>query len=627
MRNGLKWLANRFDFAVAGKWLFLGVLIGVACGVASIFLQFAIQIIRELCLTALIGLDLGGPAGEPSEFDIEPGAFIPYLVVLVPAIGALISGALVFWLAPEAEGHGTDSAIDAYHRKLGRIRARVPLVKMVASAITIGTGGSGGREGPIAQIGAGFGSFLATRLRLSSRSRRMMLAAGIGGGVGAIFRAPLAGAIFAAEVLYSSSEVEAEVILPAMVSSIVGYAVYASRFGWGHMFSLPFEHGFTNPLELGPYLVLALVVALAALLFIVTFEGARSLSARMRVPRAFRAMLGGAVTGLIGLVLITVFRQTRDVGDVLSGGYGIIQHVIDTDGEGIPVLLLLAVGLGKIVTTSASIGSGGSGGVFGPSMVIGAALGAAVGKIFHGLMPEIVLHPTTFAIVGMAGFFTAAANTPISTVIMVSELTGDYGLLVPSMWVCTFAFLICRDWTIYGSQLSSRASALPQLGATTPQIFSNVRVGDVFRRKRRFVRIKPEMSIHEVMQAAEETRQRVFPITLENGVLVGAFRIEQLVHAIEQGDIATTKAADLLEEVTFFVVETDSLDKAQRMLRNNNLEELLVVESDAEKRVSGILTMADVLLAYQRIMGETTLERRSSEAPSRTASEAPSAKG
>jgi len=529
----------------------------------------------------------------------------------------LISGVIVFLFAPEAEGHGTDSAIEAYHRKLGRIRTRVPLVKMIASAITIGTGGSGGREGPIAQIGAGFGSFLATRLRLSSRNRRIMLAAGIGGGVGAIFRAPLAGAIFAAEVLYSSSEVDAEVLLPAMVSSIVGYGVYASRFGWDHMFSVPSTHGFTNPLELGPYLVLALVVALAALLYIGTFEGARSMFARLPIPPAFRVMLGGVITGFVGLALILSFGQTRDVGDVLSGGYGIIQHVIDTDGRGMSIVLLLAVAVGKIVTTSASIGSGGSGGVFGPSMVIGATLGAAVGKIFHGFMPDIVQHPMTFAVVGMAGFFAAAANTPISTMIMVSELTGDYGLLVPSMWVCAIAFLISRDWTIYGSQLSSRALALPRLGATTPQIFSNVRVGDVFRRRRRYVRIPPDASLHEVMQAAETTRQRVFPICNEEGVLIGAFRIEQLIHEIEHGDLETTKAIDLLDEVTFYVEESESLDKAQRMLRNNNLEELLVVETEGYRRISGILTMADVLLAYQRIMGEATLERRTSELPAR----------
>jgi len=608
MKKRLLWFASRFDFTVAGKWLGLGVLVGIVSGLGAIALHFGLQGIRELVLNGLVGLDIGYPGGEPPEFGVRMGAFAPYLVVVVPALGGLLSGLLVYWLAPEAEGHGTDTAIDAYHRKLGRIRGRVPLVKLVASAITIGTGGSGGREGPIALIGAGFGSFLATRLGLSSRDRRLLLAAGIGGGIGAIFRAPLAGAIFASEALYSSSEFEPEVLLPAMVASIVGYAVYASRFGWGHMFAGAGMYGFSNPLELGPYLVLALVVALGALLYIKLFYGARDLFGRLPLPKALRPMLGGAITGAIALALITAFGRMRDIGCVLSSGYGVIQDVISTDGAGVPILMLLAVALGKIATTSSSIGSGGSGGVFGPSMVIGASLGAAVGNTFHALIPGVVQHPATFAVVGMAGFFAAAAKTPISTVIMVSELTGDYELLVPSMWVCAFAFLVSRDWTIYRSQIPSRALALPQLGATAPDMLHHLRVGDVYRRKRRFVQVRPDMLLYEVMEAAQATRQRVFPVATKEGYLLGAFRIDQLINTCQDGKSDTSTADELIEKRTFFVRETDTLDRAQRMLRNNNLDEVLVVVDGADRRVVGILTLADILLAYQRVIAGLPLK-------------------
>jgi len=437
----------------------------------------------------------------------------------------------------------------------------------------------------------------------------MLLAAGIGGGIGAIFRAPLAGAIFAAEVLYSSAEVEPDVLLPAMVSSIVAYAVYAGHFGWGHMFSGAGTHGFSNPLELGPYLVLALVVAFGALVYIKAFYTTRTMFASLPLPAPLRPMLGGAVTGAVGLGLILAFGQTQDIGCVLSSGYGVIQHVIYADGAGIPILMLLAVALGKIVTTSASIGSGGSGGVFGPSMVIGATLGAAVGNAFHGIMPGVVQHPMSFAVVGMAGFFAAAAKTPISTVIMVSELTGDYELLVPSMWVCAFAFLVSRDWTIYRSQLRSRALALPQLGATAPDIVSHLRVGDVYRRKRRYVQVRPDMMLTEVMNAAETTRQRVFPVATPDGRLLGAFHIDQLINAVQEGMADTSTADELIEKRPFFVRETDTLDRAQRMLRNNHLDEVLVVVDGADQRVAGILTLADILLAYQRVMaGLPTVE-------------------
>jgi CIC family chloride channel protein len=205
----------------------------------------------------------------------------------------------------------------------------------------------------------------------------------------------------------------------------------------------------------------------------------------------------------------------------------------------------------------------------------------------------------------MAGFFAAAAKTPISTVIMVSELTGEYELLLPSMWVCAIAFLISRSWTIYSSQLPSRALALPQVGATVVDVLAQVRVGDVFRRERRYVRLEPDLMLDDVMRAAETTRQRVFPVIAADGVLIGAFRIDQLIHAMHEGRPEPTTARDLIDDRVFFVRTTDTVDRAQRILRNNNLDEVLVVDEGVDRRVAGILTMADILLAYQRLMPAT----------------------
>jgi CIC family chloride channel protein len=247
-------LATFFDFRSIGTWLLLGTVLGVVAGVGAILFQMAFEAVRLFCFQSLIGIAPGHPGGEPPDFrfPLAP-AFSPYWLVALPALGGLLSGLLVFTFAPEAKGHGTDAAIKAYHRKAGLIRGRVPIVKFFATVLTMGTGGSGGREGPIAQIGAGFGSFLATRLGLSVKYRRMMLAAGLGAGVGAIFRAPLAGALFAAEVLYSDPDVETEVILPAAVTTIVAYAVFAAKYGYGQMFTGVADVGFSNPLELGPY--------------------------------------------------------------------------------------------------------------------------------------------------------------------------------------------------------------------------------------------------------------------------------------------------------------------------------------------------------------------------------------
>ena len=293
-------------------------------------------------------------------------------------MGGLLSGFLVFTFAPEAEGHGTDSVIDAYHRKQGQIRPRVPLIKIVASAITIGTGGSGGREGPIAQIGAGFGSLLANLLRLSVADRRILMAAGMGAGIAAIFRAPLAGALFAAEVLYRSPEFEPEVIMPAAIASVVSYCTYGLYTGWEPLFNTP-NLIFDNPWRLGPYLLLVLFMIVLASLYTRTFYGMVHLFHRLPVRPHFRPAIGAFLTGLVGLGLYYLFGRQESVLSVLAFGYGSIQQAITDGPAGISIGILLAIALGKILTTSLTIGSGGSGGVFGPSMVIGGCGGGALG--------------------------------------------------------------------------------------------------------------------------------------------------------------------------------------------------------------------------------------------------------
>jgi CIC family chloride channel protein len=364
---------------------------------------------------------------------------------------------LVYTLAPEAEGHGTDAVIAAYHRQQGYMRPIVPVVKIVASALTLGTGGSGGREGPIAQIGAGFASFLATSLRLGPVQCRILLAAGMGAGIAAIFRAPLAGALFAAEVLYSSPEFEPEVILPAGIASTVSYCTFSSVFGWDPLFATP-EMVFHSPLQLGPYLILALAMAFLAMIYTRTFYGCVYLFHRWRVPPHIKPAVGGLLTGAVAVALYLAFGRQPEVLGVLSTGYGSLQAALDNEA-GMSVGVLLAIAFGKIVTTSLTIGSGGSAGVFGPSMVIGGSAGGALGLMLNRLWPSLAPHPASYVIVGMAGFFAAAAKTPFSTLVMVGEITGGYDLLLPTLWVCVIAYMLSDEQSIYHEQAPSRAQS------------------------------------------------------------------------------------------------------------------------------------------------------------------------
>lgn len=603
--NRITAVRREFNFRLAGRWLILGSAVGIVSGLGAISFQLLLEFVKDYAIVYLMGLQPGGPGGESHISHVIAGYFNPFLVVLIPTIGGLITGIMVYGLAPEAEGHGTDEAIKAFHRNRGIIRPIIPIVKLFASVISIGTGGSGGREGPIAQIGAGFGSYLSLRLGLNTKMRRWLLAAGMGAGIGSIFRAPLAGAIFAAEVLYSSAEVETEVLLPATVSSIIAYSVYSFRFGWEHIFTEAGQYGFTNPLELIPYTAEALILAVVAFLFIKSFYGIRNFFLQWKIPRMLKPALGGLFTGLLALILIELTGDQKYIIDVMGGGYGILQEIFKNGIINISLVVLILVAFGKILTTSFTIGSGGSAGVFGPSMVIGGTLGAALGYIMQFIFPGILIHPSTFAIVGMAGFFAAAANTPLSTIIMVSELTGNYELLLPSMWVCAISYLVARKWSIYQSQVSGKIHSQAHFSEYSYDIFENTSVEEAFKKTRRFMTVPYNWKIQEILKIVNETRQRIFPVMDKNDHLIGAFNTDDITHVLQEENGSDKTAVDLMHRTVLEAYPDETIGKAQQIMLENQSEELLVVDPrEKPPKIKGIITAADIIMAYNRKLSQ-----------------------
>ena len=383
-------IVERFNLRRVYYWLLLSSLVGVVGGLGALGFKWLTDQCIHLAWGFGIGAAPGHPGGEPSDLVVH-GSLRLWALVLVPAVGGLFSALLVYRFAPEAEGHGTDAAIKAYHRHRGIMRARIPIIKILASAFTLGSGGSAGREGPIAQIGAGFGSILGSALRLSDRERRILLAAGVAAGIGAIFRAPLAGAIFAAEVLYREPDMEAEVVVPALLSSIVAYTIYCSVHGFGHLFTGTGHFAFTDPEALMCYAALGLVCAFGGIAFASMFDHTTRLFKRWKISNYAKPVIGAAATGAIGLVGYLLTRDSSALA-VMGSGYGTLQKGVSETASLAPTLglsigLLLFVAIGKMVTTSLTIGSGGSGGVFGPSMVIGGCLGAVVGHPVQHLVP------------------------------------------------------------------------------------------------------------------------------------------------------------------------------------------------------------------------------------------------
>ncbi|CAN2040166.1 chloride channel protein, CIC family [Candidatus Magnetomoraceae bacterium gMMP-15] len=573
------------SLAHAGKWAGYFVAIGLIAGLGSIIFHYLCQLGVHFFMDMAAGYRPPAPAGEHHLIPLTNTPLNKWILLLLPAFGGILSGWIVYTFAPEAEGHGTDAAIDTYHRKGGFMRSRVPFIKTIASSITLTTGGSGGREGPIAQIGAGFGSFLATKLKLSDRDRRIMMAAGIGAGVGSIFRAPLAGALFAAEVLYRDPEFESEVIIPAGISSVVAYCLFCIVFGWGTLFEAPYFK-FQNPLELGPYLVLSLVLVGMGVFYIKVFYGTIRIFSKLKIPNHIKPAIGGLLTGIIGFF----FPYT------LAFGYGYAQQALNSELT-IPVLIFLAVG--KIFTTSFSIGSGGSGGVFGPSIVIGGAIGGAVGLIFNQIMPGVVTQPGAFVVVGMAGFFTAVSNTPISTIIFVSEMTNSYHLLLPSLLVCSVSYLASQKWTIFHKQVKGKVHSPAHAGDFFVDILQEIHVRDLMDFVKDVQHIPESMLFRDFKKFFSETKQHYFPVTNRYDRLSGIFSstdVRSVLFDINIDDLVVMK--DIAQTEIIVITPEDDLNSVLKKLTIKNIDSIPVVKDDDHGILIGMLNRREIIAFY-----------------------------
>ena len=595
-------LVERFNLRRVYYWLLLASLVGVVGGVGALGFKWLTDHVLAVFWPTLVHFVPPPPGGEPSRLVADGNVRIWGLIV-TPAIGGFLSALLVYRFAPEAAGHGTDAAIRAYHREGGRIRWQAPIVKVLASALTLGSGGSAGREGPIAQIGAGFGSLLGTALKLSEKERSVLVMAGVSAGIGAIFRAPFAGAIFAAEVLYREPDIEAEVLVPALLASIVSYTVYCSVHGFGHLLTGTTSFTFDQPVSLAFYAVLGGVVAFGGIGYVTLLDRTTAAFKRMRITNYVKPAIGGLVVGIIAAGGYLVAKDTS-VLSVMGSGYGILQRAVSEQSAVGPALGVLAfVAIGKMITTSMTIGSGGSGGVFGPSMVIGGCLGACVGTWFHTWFPDLAPNVGPFTIVGMAGFFAGVAKTPISTLLMVGELTGNYALLLPSMLVVCLSMIIVHRWTIYSEQVRTRADSPAHRGELLHDVLAELLVGTVVDGRARVRTVAPSTSLREVMKIVDDAVQRTIPVVDGDGRLQGTLSAD-VVRAVLADEPARglVVAQDLLTPDIPMLRSDEPVQRALELLALQHVDELPVVSQQGG--LLGLLDRRAILGAYRRRIEE-----------------------
>ena len=559
------------------KWVVLGALIGVVGGLGAIAFFTALELASRLFLGLLGGYTPPSPAGEggaPITGDVRAWA-----LPLVVALGGLISGVLVHRLAPEAEGHGTDAAIAAYHHNPRGIRGRIPLVKMVASAITIGSGGSGGREGPTAQISAGFGSFLGRVLDLDARDARIAVAVGMAAGIGAIFRAPLGGAVLGAELLYRD-DVESDALVPSFIATIVAYSIFGAVEGFTPIFGVQASFAFRDPVQLAWYALIGLACGLVGLLYIRTFYGLTDWFHAWAPPRWAKPAIAGFLVGCMGLV----------VPGVLGTGYGFVQAGLDRQALlAFPLWMIVVLPFAKILSTSLSIGSGGSGGIFGPGMFIGGLLGAAIWRLLEPVAPAIPADPAPFVIVAMMALFGSVAHAPLAVMLMVAEMTSNLSMLAPAMVAVGLATFVVGSRSIYRSQLATRADSPAHRFRFAMPLLAAVPVGDAVRQARAVVR--PGDTVAAARARLEASGVPGAPVVGADGAVHGLVDLRSLRTA-EAGEPVGGSA--LVREP--ILAADDGLDDALGALADHHREWAPVV---SDGRFAGVLSVRDAMAAYR----------------------------
>jgi len=569
----------------------------IVAGLGAAAFYYLITVVSGVLLTDLAGLTL------PSEGTLNPANLVwsssfPQLLwlPLLMVGGGLVVGAIAWHVAPEVAGHGTDATIRSFHRQAGKVRLRVPILKTLASAVTLGTGGSGGREGPVAQIGGGFGSAWADLVGLGDRDRRIALATGMGAGIGAIFRAPLGGAVYSAEILYMG-DFEPEVFVPAIISSVVAYSVYSTIFGFHSLFTAPgnlAQYAF-NPERLPLFLVLGIVCGAAGILFTSMYQRTESWFQTRAWSRLWRPAVGAAIASAVFFGAYFAFPEQGHFVSLssLTIGYGFVQATMAGDlASGsftvMVISLLVAAVLVRMVMTSFVVGGGGSAGLFGTSVVVGAFLGTAVGGTFHALFPGLVppVVVAVFSIVGMMSFFGGISKAPLGVLIMVTEMAGSYTVLPAAMLSIFVAYVVTGRTHIYSEQLPSRIQSPAHREEYRSYFLASTPIGDVASQESEAV--LPSMTVRDAAELAVTHGHAVLSVE-EAGVWLGAVRLSDLLE-VPTDQRTSKRLADLARPVDLVLPSDLPADESLRRMEERGTNVAAVISVDQPVRIIGLVT-------------------------------------
>ena len=567
-RSLTDWVVRR---EVDEGWLLLvfAAVIGSAGGGAVILVYGLIDKIRQV-------------AGWAEASSGSTG--FPWITLITVPVGLILSHLILKGAREDRSGEMVPTLIRAAVRHDGRVFVPDMLRKLLAAILTLGSGGSLGAEGPVATAGATVGSGLAQLFRFGARRTRVLLACGTAAGISAAFNAPIAGVLFALEIVLGTFAVTA--LSPVVVASVMGAVVARWARGPDPAFVIPNEFVISTPTELWLYLVLGLACGVLAALFVRGFFGAQDVLHRVTGNRpALAAVVAGLLVGGLG------FIHPEVIGD---GRHG-IELVLASQLTGVAAL---GIGLLKIVSSGLTMGGGGAGGVFTPSLFVGAAFGSFFGLTVAGLFPGMGITPEAYALVGMAGLVSGATFAPLTAIIIIFEMTDDYGLILPLMMVCVISYLVARrinTESIYSEALRRSGDHIRH-GADR-SILERVLVSDCYNRDPHVV--VEDAPLRQLLSQLRDSRQTSFPVVDRELRLAGMLSYSAVARAIHEGLVDIVIAADLEEGEVEVVTPRESLLDASRKMGMRDLDYIPVVDSEDSMRLMGLLSRADILEAYQ----------------------------
>ncbi|MGD2096796.1 MAG: chloride channel protein [Desulfobacterales bacterium] len=550
----------------------LGIIVGLAGGFGAIGFRYLIGFFQSISY---------GSTGEL----LDLVSTVPwYLRIGIPAAGGLVVGPIVYFLAREAKGHGVPEVMEAVAMKYGIIRKRVVFIKTLVSAVCIGTGGSVGREGPIVQIGSAVGSTLGQMFKVSANRMKTLVGCGAAAGIAATFNAPIAGSMFALEIVLG--EFSAATFSPVIISSVTATAISRHFLGDTPAFSVP-AYKLVSAFEFPLYAIMGLFCALIGVAFTVVLYRGEDFFDYLKFPEYLKAVLGGLVLGAVGLL----FPQ------ILGIGYGAINLSLMQDLSWWLMFLLV---IAKILATTITIGSGGSGGIFAPSLFLGSMAGGFFGEVVHYFFPAVTAPPAAYSIVGMGAVVAATTHGPLSAILILFEMTGDYKIILPLMITCIISRLIAGRLlkeSIYTFKLIRRGIDIR--AGREVNVLKSITVKDVMNPQ--VVTIPESLKLKEFAAKLSNTKYTSFPMVNDKNELTGVLSFLDYNSALFNPDLQDLVVVkDLASRDVVAVSADDNIYNALEKITLKDFSILPVVSPNDSLQILGVLTRKDILDAYDR---------------------------